>query len=576
MAKSRCVTQANAPLHPRNCLVALILVPLCLALASCRSTENAGAGDAGAPASTGDVPGIVTRIVERITIVTRTPDPVVLTEEARQPVVLDISLEGELQDLDPGMADLPSQHDLSQNLFAGLTNFNPDTHVVEPELATSWTVSEDGQTWTFNLRDDIFWVKAGGKRPGSAELWSTTPVRRVTAEDIVYAIQRHCNREAQSPTAYSLFIIEGCKDVFSSLDPAEVSPDLIGIEAIDSSTLSVRLTRPAGYFLTLTSMPFFQPVPRDLVEELGYEWLDPIGEYSTGWQTPDNLITSGPYFPVPNEFTSQRVVLHRNPLWPLTQTGNVDIININYLEDDMDSFELWQDRALDIAPLPITEREAFIERSPEKVRSIPEPVFFYIGFDFGSQVFREPEVRRAFSAAIDRQRLVDELYDGRAIVMRHVTIPGFVGAIPVNEVGVGYSPDYARQQMAASTFRSCALLPEVTFLVSSADLSLRQAELLRNMWIEELNCLKESIHIEQAQFGELLARTRQDSSGRPDMWELAWAPTFPDTQNILGSLIHCQEGENRQNRECSEADDRLRQAAITMDPSERTELYRQA
>jgi ABC-type oligopeptide transport system substrate-binding subunit len=259
----------------------------------------------------------------------------------------------------------------------------------------------------------------------------------------------------------------------------------------------------------------------------------------------------------------------------LDQTGNVDIINITYLDDEMDTFELWQDRTLDIAPLPITEREAFMERSPDRVRVVPDPVFFYIGFDFGSQVFREPEVRRAFSAAIDRQRLVDELYEGRAIVMRHVTIPTFVGSVPLNEVGVGYSPGYARQQMAASTFRSCALLPEVTFLVSSADLSLRQAELLRNMWIEELGCLKESIHIEQVQFGELLALTRKDSIDRPDLWELAWAPTFPDTQNILGSLIHCQDGENRQNRECSEPDNLLRQAATTVDPADRTQIYRQ-
>ena len=134
-------------------------------------------------------------------------------------------------------------------------------------------------------------------------------------------------------------------------------------------------------------------------------------------------------------------------------------------------------------------------RNPEKIRVIPDEVLFYIGFNFDSQNFREPEVRRAFSAAIDRQRLVDELYDGNALAMRHVTVPGVVASIPVGEVGVGYSPDYAREQIAASTFRSCKTMGTITFRVSSADLSLRQAEMIRDMWIEELGCLQETIVI---------------------------------------------------------------------------------
>jgi ABC-type oligopeptide transport system substrate-binding subunit len=206
----------------------------------------------------------------------------------------------------------------------------------------------------------------------------------------------------------------------------------------------------------------------------------------------------------------------------------------------------------------------------------PGQVLFYIGFNFDSQVFREVEVRRAFSAAIDRQRLIDELYGGRGITMRHATVPGIVASVPVGEVGVGYSPDYARQQMAASTQRSCRLMPPVTLLVSSADLSLRQAELIRDMWVEELDCPEENIIIEQVQFGGLLARTAGSAQGRPDMWELAWAPYFPDAHNLLNDLLHVEESDNRQNRPPSEVDDLLRRASESTDPAERLALYRQA
>lgn len=565
-------------LHPAAALLAVVL----LLGTSCRQNGDAAVDISAAVDTTttpqptpGRVQNIVTRLVEQITFVTSTPDPLAPSTEETTPVVLDISLTGELPDLDPGLAERQSQLELTQNLFVGLTNYDPDTNTIEPELASTWALGADGTTWTFNLRDDIYWVRPRGPGPGRDGLWGATQVRPVTADDVVYAVQRQCSREANTPVAFSLFIIRGCEAVFTTLEPTEAQIKAIGIESLDPTTLQIHLTKPAGYFLTLTSMPFFQPVPADMVAENGNEWLDAIGEYSTGWQTPDNLVTSGPYLPVSNQFTSQYVVLHRNPLWPLERPGNVDVVNITFL-DEQDAFEMWQERLLDIAPLPPDESEAFKQRSAIKVKTIPDQVLFYLGFNFDSGVFREAEVRRAFSAAIDRQVLLDELYDGRGLAMRHASVPGMVAAIPFEELGVGYSPDFARQQIAASSFRSCRLLPEITFLVSSADLSLLQAEIIRNMWVEELECVKENIHIQQVQFGGLLAGTQQDATDRPDLWELAWAPTFPDAKNLITDLLHCDESENRQNRPCSEADSLLDQAGTMVDPVERMSRYRQA
>ena len=569
--------------HQRLGLAAALLAVVLLLGTGCRPDIDA-AGDADTSVNVdvtpqptaGRVQAIVTRIVEQLMFVTSTPDPSAPTTQETEPIILDISLTGELPNLDPGLAERQSQLELTQNLFVGLTNYNPDTNTIEPELASTWAIAADGTTWTFNLRDDIYWVRPKASRPGREGLWGATQVRPVTADDVVYAVQRQCSREANTALAFSLFIVQGCEAVFTSPEPTEAQIKAIGIEALDPTTLEIRLTKPAGYFLTLTSMPFFQPVPADLVAENGNEWVDAIGEYSTGWQTPNNLVTSGPYLPVSNQFASQYAVLHRNPLWPLDRPGNVDIVNITFLDDEQDAFEMWQDRLLDIAPLPPDESEDFKQRSAAKVKAIPDQVLFYLGFNFDSGVFGEAEVRRAFSAAIDRQTLLDELYDGRGLTMRHASLPGMVAAIPFDELGVGYSPDFARQQMAASSFRSCRLLPEITFLVSSADLSLLQAEIIRDMWVEELECVKENIHIQQVQFGGLLAGTQQDATGRPDLWELAWVPTFPDAKNLITDLLHCDESENRQNRPCSEADSLLELAGTLVDPIERMSRYRQA
>lgn len=529
------------------------------------------------PQPVSGVQSIVTRLVERITVVTSTPDPQATAVVDSPPVPLDLTLTGTLPNLDPSLAQTQAQLDLAQNLFTGLTNYNPDSHTIEPELASTWSVSADNRTWTFNLRDDIFWVRPTRPRLGSnTTLWSATPVRPVTADDVAFAIERICSRDVELSLAHTLFIIDGCQEVFTTLAPTEADRARIAVRAVDPTTLEIQLTKPAGYFLTLTSMPFFQAVPRDLVDEMGTEWVDANGDLSNGWQTPSNLVSSGPFLLVPAETTTEKAVLHRNPLWPIDRPGNSDIVNILFFREETDAFAMWQDRLLDIAPLPSGERDQFISRTPDKVKVIPDQVLFYLGFNFGSQVFREPEVRRAFSAAIDRQRLVEEIYSGRGVTMRHATVPDIVASLPVDEAGIGYSPDFARQQMAASSFRSCRLMPEIRMMVSSADLSLLQAELIRDMWIEELECLPEGIIIEQAQFGGLLAATRRDAIGRPDVWELAWAPTFPDASNLINDLLHCQNSENRQNRDCSEVDTLLQQAATAIDAAERAALYRRA
>ena len=119
-------------------------------------------------------------------------------------------------------------------------------------------------------------------------------------------------------------------------------------------------------------------------------------------------------------------------------------------------------------------------------------------------------------------------------------------------------------------------MPPITFLVTTSDLSLRQAELIRDMWVEELGCEPEQIVIEQTQFGSLLSRTRSDArSARPDVWELAWASYYPDMQNWVGDLLHCADGGNRQNRSCADVDSLIRRAAGTADYAERVLAYRQ-
>ena len=515
---------------------------------------------------------IITRIIEVVPtpVPTATPQPL-----APQPVALDLGYVDDLPNLDPQLSSGKVGLDLSENLFVGLTNYNHQNDSIAPELATEWRLSSDGLTWTFDLRDDVFWVRPLAGPIESDTVIEPEVVRAVDAADVVFSIRRTCQRANAVPDAFILFIIEGCSEVYNLVEPTEQDLQAIKAMAVDDHTLTVTLTEPASYFLTIASLPQMRPVPRELVEAEGAVWLDPAGELSTGWQTPGKIVTNGPFIPALTPFSLSEAILFRNPLWSGSAPGNVDQVKISFGEDEQVLYDEWQTKLLDLATLPVSEREAFLEDSPGKAILVTNQVAFYLGYNFDSPIFQEAELRRAFSTAVNRDDLIDFLFEGRALGMRHFTPPGVVGAPPPDEVGVGYSPDFALRQMDLSSIRDCKLLPPTTFLVSTADLSLLQAQLIRDMWTAELGCEEATFEIEQVEFGALLNRTNAGSEQRPDIWELAWPPHYPDANAVLSDLFHCTDGENRQNRPCEDADRLLRQARITPQMTERLELYRQ-
>lgn len=507
----------------------------------------------------------VTRIIELTP--TPMPPPTAAAAEKIGPVTLDIGFEREtLPAIDPQQSVSQDGIDLIENLFVGLTRYNHRSNRIEPALAESWEVSDNGRVWTFHLRDDIFWVKPGARQPDG--LYTVQPVRPVTAADVVFAIRRACNNKPYTPDAFTLFIIRGCEHANTTPNATDTDLERIGVVALNDTTLEFTLTKPSAHFLTLTSLWFTRPLPPEFITSLGDEWQ------SRKWQTNNDapFLTSGPFFPPGTDLQT----LQQNPLWPLPRQGNVEIINIYYAKGDKSAYDLWQARQLDLVNAANLDIDFTEERIATRLEMIPEQTVHYLGFNFDSGIFREPEVRRAFAAAIDRTKLIETLFETRAIGMQHLIPPGVIASSPISEVGVGYSPDYARQQLAASGFGGCQLIPPFTFMVSASDLSLQQAELIRRMWIDELGCTEAQINIEQVQFGVLLANTRRDAgAARPDVWELAWASFYPDANNWMGDLLHCEDSENRQNRPCGEEDNLIRQANSLLDAAERTAVYRQ-
>ena len=128
--------------------------------------------------------------------------------------------------------------------------------------------------------------------------------------------------------------------------------------------------------------------------------------------------------------------------------------------------------------------------------------------------------------------------------------------------------------MAEGGVTACRFLPTIRYMVSSSDTSLFQAELIRDMWEQELGCPAEKIVIEQVPFGELLAMTQPDADSlRPDVWDLGWSGFYPDSADWFSTQIHCRNGANAMQRPCSGLDNDILRAAIG-DPALRPSMYR--
>ncbi|MBE2223410.1 MAG: peptide ABC transporter substrate-binding protein [Anaerolineae bacterium] len=538
----------------QNGRFALLFLAIFLLLAACQNDSPNEADLDGTPESSGPL-DVITQIVRQTRVVTPTATP----SEVRDPIELDVGYVGSYPDIDPQKAASQNGLNLVESLFTGLTNFNIKENRVEPELAKSWEASDDGKTWTFNLRDDIFWLKIPESGPDDLEI-----LRPVVAGDVVTAVHRVCQSETNTPDAFILFLIIGCEQVYNLAEVKPADLEAIGVKALDDTTLQFSLTKPAGYFLTLTTMPLFSPVPGEI-----------ITEYEDEWTLAENIITSGPFLLTSGNLSDTRTVLKKNPGWPLPKGGNADTVNIYFFEDENSITKLWDSKNLDISPLPTDNVADFLLSSPTKARLVTGQTMFYLAYNFDSGIFRDPKVRRAFSAAIDRDVLAEALYGGRAYKMRHLAPPGVIGALPIDDVGIDYDPDLARLLLVESGYTSCQLMPPFRFMVSSLDLSLLQAELVRDMWVKELDCTEDQIIIEQVQFGTLLANTRADAGeSRPDIWELGWSSFYPDQQNWVTELLHCTDSENRSRRECNNIDELMRQAGQATDPEERNALYR--
>ena len=454
------------------------------------------------------------------------------------------------------------------NMFIGLTDMDPKTSNIRPAAATKWEKNAAGDVWTFTLRDDIPWVH------WDPTTQQATEVRKLVAGDFEYGIKRACDpRLGGLYTKVAAAIVKGC-DVVANLDPGNIQDsdfDQIGVKATSDTELQITTQGPLPFFMYTTAMWMFRAVPRETIDQFGDQWT-----------APGNIVVDGPYMLDQFDPAVSRSFV-KNPLFPAdvfdTYGGNIERINVTVVNDAGTAYSLYQNNEIDAVGAPQGEIDK-IRSDPELSKQLiqrTELVVGYFGFMYDKKPFNDVHVRRAFSAAIDRNTYVSEVLIGRGLPIAHFMPPGIRGSVGINEVQVGdpsnpgFDPIYAKQELAAAGFPDCKGFPTFTILTAAP----QDAEFLQNEITTNLGCDQSIVNIEQTEGTVLLQAIKPDvpTAQRPGIFSEGWGADYPDAQNWMHDVLSCH-SENDFKRPCNDIDKEIEQATHELDPQKRDALYR--
>ena len=496
---------------------------------------------------------------------THTPPPTPANLAASQVLNLAECCSGaDFYKIDPAFVWGGSAAQIATEAFVGLTRQNEETSEIEPGIATSWDIADSGRVWTFHLRPDVPWVRFNSAIERVEKVTDESgKVRTVTAQDFKYGIERVLDPETTGAGRDLLFLIEGA-EAFNAGD-APVSD--VGVTALDENTLEVHLVKPASFFDVIANSWSVVAHPAWQIEARGEEWTE------TG-----NFQSYGPY--VLKEWVhDSHLTLVKNPYWPGTEgvpQPTIEEITWTLMNDAKALVAAYQAGDLDVIEVP-QDTLASVQANSKLTAQLavqPTQCTYYYGFNTQKPPFDDPAVRQAFSLAIDRQVLIDEVVQGNQEPAYWLSRPGMRAAPTVEEtpdLGVTYSPEDARE-MLDQAYPDRSQLPPITLAFNAYGQHQDIAEVVRDMWAATLDV---EVELEPTEnFADYLDVLESDA---PQVWRMGWCPSYADAHGALGTRFH-SEADNPTYTNWSSAlfDELVDRAAASTDVAKRSEWYAQA
>lgn len=421
--------------------------------------------------------------------------------------------------------------------------------VLMPGQAESCDISDDGLTYTFHLRNDIYWSDG----------------QPVTANDFQYSWQRLVTGNYD----YSSFLDNVVNAYDIRVNGADVST--LGAVATDDKTFVVTLNAPCAYFLEICAYGVTVPVRQDIIEEYGDSWS----------LSPDTFISNGAYKLV--EWVNQeKLVMEKNEYYYDKASIGPDKITWLFMDDDNASLAAFESGQIMFTNhFPSEETDRLKEAGVWNVQ--PEIGTYYLliesSKDKGVPELQDPLVRRALALAIDRNYIVNNITKGGEIAADSWLPNGFTDANGENYKAnstlwwdnstYDANCEEAKSLLAQAGYPDGEGFPMITFTINSSSTHQAIAEYIQSCW---KNVLGLNIQIQSEEWGVFLD-TR--SSGAYEIARAGWTVDFHDPSGLM-DLYVSNDGNNDAHWANADYDALIAASKVETDPIARYNLFHQA
>jgi len=342
------------------------------------------------------------------------------------------------------------------NLFDALTRIDPTTGKVLPLAAEKWEVSADGNTWTFTLKQGMTW--SDGKP--------------VTARDFVYAALRRLDPKNKAPLASDLFMLRGAQPY----NAGEVTdPATVGVKAVDERTVQYTLVCPRADFPRVVAAgEGFLPLPQWAIEKHGDKWMEP-----------GNIVVNGPYT-ISVHKPDQVIELTRNEAYKGKKPTIEKAIYVLFEKYKQQSLLAFEAGDVDIAWIPGTDLERVTKDAKLSKMLVEFPVAHTANliFDTSNKPFDDVRVRRAFSLAVDREKL-NNIVLKKQFAPAYTAVPELVeGYAP--SLALKYDPEEAKKLLAEAGYPGGKGMREIELTARPTEEIRPILEAVQAMWQETL------------------------------------------------------------------------------------------
>jgi oligopeptide transport system substrate-binding protein len=456
----------------------------------------------------------------------------------QQQPTLHRGLSSDPESIDPHKARSVQAAEVLRDIGEGLVAYSATGELVGA-AAESWSISDDGLTYTFNIRPETRWSNGDS----------------VTAEHFVFSLRRLVDPATAAFYAQAVAAIVNAEAIIAS----EMAPSDLGAVVADDGSLVITLERPTPYLLSLLTHPSTFPVHPGS-----------IAEHGTTFTRPENLLSNGAYRLDAWEPGSVLKLIRNEQYWNNAETS-IEAVNYHVLTQEMTELNRYRAGEIDITgSIPPDSFEQVREQYRDQMHIAPYLGVYYYGYNLTKPPFAgNAALRQALSMAIDRETLVEKV-TGRGEAPAYSWVPPGVSNYDPRRLSFADMTQDERNAAARRLYRDAGYSEDrpaqIELRYNTSDTQQRIALAVQSMWRDVLGVETTLINEE---FQVLLANMREAETTQ--VFRSSWIGDYNDAHTFL-SVLQGGSPSNMPRFANDEYDDLMRRAAEQVDPLAR-QLY---